>query len=171
VKKNNFWGSLVLLIIVIWLFPGFLLSGPDQAKLQKELAKFPNPNLTPALKATMRTTAGQGCCWNPSDPSPLEAIIVAFFDTDIIELKNFGLLAAKKGTLSVEWYDLYEKKMMNKSFDFLEVNPGESKILIFNPQYIIAKKSEGISIKIDYWDAANKSYHYQRKVTSCPDHF
>ncbi len=170
-KKNNLWGSLVLLIIVIWLFPGFLLSGLDQPKIHKELVKVPYPNPTPVLKATMRTTAGHGCCWNPSDPSPLESIVVAFFDTDIIELKNFGLLSAKKGTLIVEWYDLYEKKKMEKAFDFLEVTPGESKILIFNPQYIIAKKSEGISIRIDYKDAANKNYHYQRTVTSCPDHF
>jgi hypothetical protein len=170
-KKRYFLGLLVLLTIATLLLPGFLSANPDLPKVQKNLIVKPPPNLTPVLKATIRTTAGSGCCWQPSDNNPLDAILVAFFDMDIIELKNFGLVSANQGTMTVEWYDLYQKKTMKNVYDFQEVKPDESKYLSFNPMYIIVKKSEGISIRIDYTDAANKNYHYQRTVKSCPDSF
>jgi hypothetical protein len=166
-KKSNILAAFVLLAVMALLFPGYLLSNADLPKVQKDLAAKNFPVHAPLLKAKLPPQ----CCWNPSDNNPLDFIIVAFFDLDFIEVKNFGSIPAIKGNVTVEWYDLYEKKMIKKVLQFLEIKPGESQTLIFNPKYVIARKSEGISIGIDYTDAANKSYHYQRVVTSCPDSF
>jgi hypothetical protein len=170
-KKGNILAAFVFLTIMAVLFPGYLLSSPDLPKVQKELVAKNLQKLSPLIKARLGNGASPGCCWDPSDPSPLDWIIVAYFDLDFIEVKNFGSIPAIKGTLTVEWYDLYEKKMIKKVLQIPEIKPGESKTLIFNPKFIIAKKSEGITIRIDYTDTAYKSYHYQRAVKSCPDNY
>jgi len=128
------------------------------------------PPNKPNLKAKIFCLPNHGCCWDPANPSTLDAVLTAFEDPDVY-IRNEGTAASKPGKLKVRWFDLLTCSYKNAEVNVPAILPGQDTVVTTGHTFYIAKKTEGIRIAVVYQDQENNQLKYIRIVKNCPDHY
>ena len=169
------FSRILLVAAVIAMAAGAIQGFSDQNKASQITAmrsKFPDAarqalycTNCARLSVHVCSIPGYGCLGCDILPDGLG--VNGYFDPDYY-IKNHGILPSNPGTLTVRWYDLVQKAVVTRTVGVPAIPAGGEDFVTFPIAGMLFLVSEGVTLTLDYSDAAG-TRHHSRRATKCPD--